>query len=299
MLRDGEVLIGGHNWHKYANETPQGQSKGLVPRNYATHPRGCHPNVKAVDFPTIPRGEWSERLRDKVARKGLLSDILLDRNVPCLDQNGRGYCWFHSGTGAVQAVRAIMGQPTVGLSAYSGACKIKNFRDEGGWGAQGADFLAQYGVCDETVWPQRATQRSLDNPANWENAKKYRLTCQLADMQSAQYDRNLTWDQYVTLWLLGFPTIDDHNWWGHSIFGCDLVEGAQVRHLCRNEDSGKIMDLAEFDLCWSMDDEATAGFGGRIRNSWGAEWGQQGFGVLAGSKAVPDGGVGVLGVLAT
>lgn len=299
MFSSGEVLIGGHNWHKHATSMPDGQSKGLIPRNYATHPRGFYSSIKAVDFPTIPRSEWSERIRDKIARKSQISDILKAKDIFCLDQNGRGYCWMHSGVGALMATRAIMNQPSVRLSAYSAACKIKNFRDQGGWGAQGVDFLVQYGVCDESVWPQQATQRSLDTPAAWENALQYRVTAQLADMQSPDYDRNLTFEQYMTLWLTNSPTIDDHNWWGHSIFGCDGVDGVSLRDQCRNEDSGKLMTLEEFEICWSMDNPVTAGFGGRIRNSWGAQWGENGFGVLAGSKAVPDGGVGLLIALAS
>lgn len=201
---------------------------------------------------------------------------------------------MHSGTAALMATRAIMNQPTIGLSAYSAACKIKNFRDEGGWGAQGVDFLVSTGVCDETVWPQRGTSRSLDTPAAWENAKQYMVTEQLADMQAGQYDRNMTFEQFVTCWLLGMPTVCDFNWWGHSVMGSDVVEGATTWGFARNEKSGKLLTLSEFDLCWAMDDKVTAGFGTRIRNSWADSWGDHGFGTLAGSKAVPDGGVGIL-----
>lgn len=641
MMRSGEILIGGHNWQQHAAAVPDGCAKGLVPRDYDTHPRGFYSSMQAVDFPTIPRAEWPERLRDLIARKALLSDVMLGRNVPCLDQNGRGYChtadtevltekgwvawpeynytdllatvspatgamefqapferhvyeydgemvhstnrrldfgvtpdhrmmvrkwdeakrtlsdeytfqrageigwyagfmnaprgwlgtelvevevpgdrrydgddfvallslivsdgfaasyehsgdlvsfasfrpecrdrvaalaarlgfreqpsrpgvwnrwgaralaqwifancyvggglkaqhkrvpdlvkvasrrqiehfltwngdqnhnraangehyysaskrmiddlqelclrvgrrgtithrgprtgvmpqgitstsreswelvvgrtdnlcidrkkhietdrykglvycaavpnstlitrrngsvlisgncWAHSTVGAVQAARAVMNEPTIGLSAYSVACVIKNFRDQGGWGAESADFIATKGVCDETVWPQRGASQSLNTPAAWENAKKYRLTAQLADMRVGQYDRNLTFDQYATCWLLGCPTVDDHNWWGHSIMGCDLVDGATQWRETRDDGSGKLLDLVEFDLAWGMGDPVTAGYGGRIRNSWGASWGSQGFGVLAGSKAVPDGGVGVMIVTAS
>lgn len=299
VLPGGELLIGEHNWSRYAAQTPNGQCKGLIPRDYTTHPRGFYSTIEAVDFPTIPRSEWSVRLSDMITRKARLSDIKRAARVPILDQNGRGYCWMHSGVACVQTARAVMNQPTIGLSAYSSACKIKNFRDQGGWGAQGMDFLVQYGVCDENTWPQQATQRTLDTPAAWENAKKYRVTAQLADMQTAQYNRNMAWEQYATLWLTGNPTVNDYNWWGHSVEGVDLVEGQSLFNLCRDEDSGKLLTLEEFELAWGMDDEVTAGFGCRIANSWGEGWSEGGYGVLAANKAVPDGGVGLLVVTAS
>jgi len=298
-LPGGEILIGDHNWQRYAATVPAGAAKGLIPRDFDTHPRGFHAGVDAVDFPTIPRSEWSSRLADQIARKGRLSDIKRAAGVPILDQNGRGYCWGHSATGAVQAARAVMNQPVIGLSAYSICCKIKNFRDEGGWGAAAAEFIAKYGVCDETVWPQRGTSRSLDNTANWQNAMKYRITAQLADMQDSQYDRNMAWEQYATCWLLCNPTVNDYNWWGHSVEGDDLVEGTQLYGSCRDEDSGKLLTLEEFDLAWGMNDPVTAGFGCRIANSWGTSWSDQGYGVLAANKAVPNGGVGLLIVTAS
>ena len=293
------LIIGQHNAHKFAPKIPDGQSKGLVPRDFNACPRGCYSSLHAVDFPTIPRAEWTDRIKDKIARSSQLSMMAKNAGMKVLDQNGRGYCWSHSVVSAVQIARVVMNEPLIGLSAYSVACKIKNFRDQGGWGAQAADFIAQNGVCDETVWPQRAVDRSLDNAANWANAKKYRITSQLADMQASQYDRNMTFEQYMTLWLLGNPTVNDYNWWGHSVCGADAVDGVSMRMECRNDDSGKLMTTEEFDECWSMDDPVTAGFGCNIANSWGESWGQGGFGVLAGNKAVPDGGVGIMVVTAS
>ncbi len=150
------------------------------------------------------------------------------------------------------------------------------------------------------MWPQRGTSRSLDNAAAWENAKRYRLTTQIADLAVGQYDRNLSFAQYATLWTLGCPTVNDYNWWSHSVMGSDLVDGASSWGLCRDDDSGKLMPLSMFELCWSMgEDDPMAGLGCRIRNSWGASYGQNGFGVIAGTKARPDGGLGVLVVSAS
>jgi hypothetical protein len=49
-----------------------------------------------------------------------------------------------------------------------------------------------------------------------------------------------------------------------------------------------------FDFVWGMDsDDAAAGWGCRIWNSWSDSWSAQGMGVLAAGKAVPDGSVAI------
>lgn len=294
-LRPNEVLIGEHNFaeHVFAVVDGENKAKGLVPRDYSRFPQGCYGAAPAwsVDMPLIPRSEWSERIKDMEATKSRLSDIRLSGNngqsIPSLDQNGRGYCWFHSGTSCVLLLRAVANMPYVSLSAYAGACIIKNYRDEGGWGAQGLDFLMTRGVPSDAFWPQRSVSRSNDTPACWENAKLHRVTEGFIDLQAAQYDRNLTWDQVMTCLLSRIPIIGDHNWWAHSIAHMDPVDGVSSRGMTRMG-SGKLATVQEFDQIWSMNDVG-AGYGVRIWNSWGDSWSDRGMGVLAGNKAIPDG----------
>jgi hypothetical protein len=300
-----EIVIGSNNFRKFVTDPVidgEQKKRGLIPRDYSTHPRGCYPSIEAVDIPLIPRAEWSDRIKDKVAARSQNSDVKKAKNVPIQDQNGKGYCWAHSTTGAVMTFRAIMNEPTVSLSAYSVACVIKHFADQGGWGAESADFVTQRGIVPEELWPLRSMSQGNDTPAAWEKAALYKIAAAWTDLQAAQYDRNMTFDQYATLWLSNCSTIDDHNWWGHSVEGCDLVEGASLRDEMRHEDSGKLLTLQEFDRVWCDDpaamDDAGNGYGGRIANSWGTTWSDGGFGILAGSKAVPDGGLGLRSVRA-
>jgi hypothetical protein len=303
MIQPGEVVIHSGNAHNYVQDPVvdgERKARGLIPRNFTTHPVGCYPSIlpfHAVDFPIIPESEWSERVRDKVATKSQLSDIRLIGNagqpIPSRDQNGKGYCWFHSGTSAQLLMRAVMGEPYADLSAYAGACKIKNFRDEGGWGAQGVDFQAEKGIPTSQFWPQKSMSKSNDNPQTWENALLHRVAEGWIDTQAQQYDRKLSRQQVATLLLSGCPVVVDYNWWGHSVCAADLVDGAQnfEAGLLRNE-NGKLLTVQEFDEQWEMDSDA-GGFGVRIWNSWGDSWSQQGMGVLAAGKAWPDGAVGL------
>jgi len=272
--------------------------RGLVPRDYNTHPVGYYHKgaMRSVDLTAIPQSEWASRL--KLLREGgaLLSDIRKrgknGQRIPSTDQNGRGYCWFHSGTSACLLVRARDNQPFVDLSAYAGACKIKGFRDEGGWGAQGVDFMVKYGIPSSQYWPQRAVDPRYDNAETWKNALLHRVDEGWIDLAAAQYDRKLAWEQVVTCLLTGHPVVCDYNWWGHSVCGMDLVDGAKAFESCRSTE-GKLVSLQEFEAVWDMSDNVTGGFGIRIWNSWGDSWSENGEGILVPSKAVPDGSVAI------
>jgi hypothetical protein len=293
-IRNGEEVI--HDltphWETH-NIEADGEVKGhgLIPRPWAQHPVGSYASSKAtkIDIPVIDQSEWSERVKDKIAAKSQLSDIRLRANngqpIPSRDQNGKGYCWAHSGTTAMLAVRAAANMPYADLSAYAVACIIKSYKDEGGWGAQGVDFQTERGIPTSEFWPQQSMNRSNDNSKTWENAKLHRWTEGWVDMEAAQYDRNLNFNQVVTCLLVNTPVVVDFNWWGHSVCALDAVptSGVSLRHPTTGKKAPLKMMLAAF--------EVTGGWGIRIWNSWGDSWSDRGMGVLTGNKAIPDGSV--------
>lgn len=238
---------------------PGGVRYGLIPRDYRLYP----PEMFAPpsELPLIPRSEWSDRIKEQEANKSRISDVILAQNIPSMDQGPNGYCWGHSTVGAVQALRALANQPYVPLSAYMVCAIIKNGRNEGGWCGLSAKFLRDVGVCSQALWPQGDRNVSRDTPAVRADAALHKVSEDWVDLTRSVYDQNLTFDQVATCLLSGVPCALDFNWWAHSVLGCDLVE----------VESGS--------------------FGVRIRNSWGDGWGDKGFGVLRGSKSVPDGAV--------
>jgi hypothetical protein len=283
---DHDVTVGG-----------QWKARGYVPRDYSVQPSP----MRKVDIKTIPRSEWPERIRDQKAGGYRLSDVR-DRmdngnRAKSYDQNGQGYCWFYSVTAAATLLRATQKLPYVRLSAHSGASKIKNFADQGGWCGLAMEFIQKNGVVPESHWPAKARDRSLDNAANWEEAKKYVVTEGWVDLDVAVYDRNLTVDQVATFMLTCVPGAFDFNHWGHSVCWLDLVEGATLRDTVR-DDCGKLLDLPTFDLVMGMNDERTAGFAFSLWNSWTDQWGEAGVGLLTGSKMIPDGAVALTTMLA-
>ena len=250
----------------YECEAPDGQSFGLVPRDFSRRPAGYYSTSSpfSVDMPLIPRDEWSQIIKDKEATKSSLSDIRNTANdgqpIPSLDQNGQGFCWAYSTTACVMLLRAAANQPYVRLSPHAVACKIFNFQDRGAWGALSMEWIAKNGVPSDEYWPQKSMSRQHDNDTTWRDALKHRITEGWLDINvSHPADAELAFEQVATCLLMNQPVVLDFNWWGHSVCGMDLVE----------TDPGQ--------------------FGIRILNSWSDNWGQNGTAVLKGRKAIPDG----------
>lgn len=297
-LRPGEMVINDDTPEYVTHDVVidgEPKRRGLVPRDYSTHPQGCYAAAPAwsVDMPLIPRDQWSALIREMVARQSLLSDIRLAGNngqiIPSLDQNGQGFCWAYSSTGAVMMLRARMNEPYVRLSAHAVGCKVKGFRDEGGWGAQSLDFIIANGVPSVAFWAEKSMSRSNDTAATWENARLHKVTEGWIDLAAAQYNRNLTFEQMMTCLLCRAPVVTDWNWWGHSTCTIDPVDGVSQWRVTRSG-SGKLMSLAEFERFWGVN-TLTGGFAVRTLNSWSDSWSDRGMGVIAGNRAVPDGAV--------
>ena len=215
-----------------------------------------------TDIPLIKESEWVPMIRDRKKYKTGLRDSMFKAGKvgTAKDQNGQGFCWFYSVTRTVEYIRAIQNLEYVPLSAHSGACKVKGFRDEGGWCGLGAQFARANGIVPESLWPAKSMSRSHDTPANWQEAAKYRITEDFVDLTSAVYDQNLTWPQVVSCLLQNIPCAVDFNWWGHSVCAVDV-------------------DERDGEVCLDID------------NSWSPRWGDNGTGLLRGSRKYPDGAV--------
>ena len=264
-----ELIIDDDNWRQFVDYRVDGQmmSKGLVERDYTKNPVGCYSSAPAwsPDAPTIPRSEWSDRIKEMERTKSRLSDLRMigngGRPIPSLDQNGQGYCWAYSTTAAMMMLRLKQGLPYVRLSAHAVGCKVKGFRDQGGWSAQSLDFITKHGVPSVEFWAEKSMSRSHDNERTWENAARHKPTEGWVELSAPIYDRDLTFDQVMTCLLSRIPVPSDFNWWGHAVVALDPVEVER------------------------------GSFGIRIWNSWRDSWGTLGMGVLRGSKAIPDNAV--------
>lgn len=258
------VVINDDNYREFLGHMVA-HPTGLIPRDFEKHPVGSYAFAKPFDLPLIPRSEWATRLAVQQATNGRLSDVrergMFGQRIPSRDQDGYGYCWAHSSTSACLLLRAVGNLPYADLSAFAVACIIKDYRNEGGWGAESLEWIAANGIPTSATWPQQGVSRSYDNQAMRAEAAQNKVTEWMdLDPNSDQYI-----DQLVTCLLLGIPVVVDYNWWSHSICAMDLVS------IDANASVGSLQIL--------------------IWNSWGDSWSQNGAGVLQGRKAVPDGAI--------
>jgi hypothetical protein len=215
----GQIVINDSNYQNYIQPwvgyDGTDRAKGLIPRDYQSHPVGyLGPVASPFDSSLlIPESEWDERIREQDAAESSLFHLRNRGNagsqIQSYDQNGQGYCWAYSTVAAVTLVRAKNHQPFAPLSAHAVGCKIKNFRDEGGWNSLSLQFVAEKGVPTWTFWPPKSMSRSYDTPETWANALQNRCT-EWWDLS----DR----DDEVRQQLVDF------NWWGHSVCAVKLVK---------------------------------------------------------------------------
>lgn len=271
-IRPGELVIDDSNWLEHVEARVDGNlmGRGYVPRDYTRNPVGSYAGVKPFDLPLIPRNEWSSRIKDRVESQSTLADLRTigdnGKHIKSLDQNGNGFCWAYSTAAAITACRIRDNQPYVRLSAHAVACKIKNFRDEGGWNPLSVEFAIKNGYPDVSAWPEKSMSRQYDTTATWLNAARHKITDGWMDLTPPVYDRNLTFDQVFTSVLLHIYCPVDYNWQGHSVCAVDPIEV---------DSSLPLSDINRWGL--------------RIWNSWTDNWSALGMGVYRGNKAVPDG----------
>jgi hypothetical protein len=261
---------------------PPGMSKGYEERDLSKFPVGSLEGaVGSTEFnkevPLIPWEEFPARIEEQEKKKTRLSDIRMTGDkgnpIPSLDQNGQGYCWTYSTAHGITLKRAAMGLPYIRLSGHSLACKLKNFRDEGGWCGLSTSKATQIGYVPASLWPEKSMNRKYDTAENWEVAKNFCITEGFLDMQQQVWDMSLTFQQIASCILSGIPCPVDFAWWSHSILGMDLVYVT---------DKFPVNDIR----CYGL----------RIWNSWRDAWGFMGTGVILGKKAVPMGATAIRNV---
>lgn len=230
----------------------EGVGKGHIPRDFSRAPFGGTPFAGPFDIPVIPRSEWPERIEEMERKKSRLTDLCDVMGVKVKNQQSTNYCWINAPVHCLEIIRAVQGQPYVELSPASVGAKIKNFRNEGGWGTEGLQYLVEHGCVPTDKWPANAIDRQYDTNAANVTRAKFQVD-EWYDLKPGNFD------QLMTCLFLRFPVAIGLNWWEHEVTAMDPVKL-----------------------------DGTNRFGVTIDNSWGESWGGRGRGVLTEEKSTPD-----------
>jgi len=230
-----------------ATVVSKGMGKGYIPRDFERSPFGVA--APMAEVPLLSRDLWTDEIEAMEQSESRLTDIIKLAGIEVKNQGQTNYCWINGVTFAVEVTRAVQGLPYVPLSPASVGCKIKNFRNLGGWGVEGLEYVIEHGIVPEEHWPPNAQQRKYDKAGSWEIAEDFKVL-EWMDVEGYNFDLIMT-----ILIELRLPVPVGFNWWGHLVCAVDPVV------LGRRQ------------------------FGYRIANSWGTGWGENGYGILTERKA--------------
>jgi hypothetical protein len=177
-----------------------------------------------------------------------LHDLSRD-NLPPHDQGNTNYCWAHGSVRTLELVRLYEGQPPLLLSAESVAVPLTHGVNRGGTPDEALARLVAKGACEQTLWPRNDRNEQHASPGWEKNAARHRLYTWL-DVRG--------FDMQLTLAILAIPLAIGLRWWGHLVCQVSPVQLGP--------------------------DEYGIGF----HNSWGPDWGDNGYAVLDEKHATAD-----------
>ncbi len=231
-------------------------------RGYIRGPPMAGMQAFSSQFPLIPRSQWKQLVAD--GKGTFIGDLLRANKIPCKDQDGTNYCWAYASVGCVEALRALQGQPYVDLSAESVAGPIKNWRNQGGWGYEALEQLTNVGACRSDFMDSPNSLSPRRWKTGWEaDRANHKIVAAWATLDDGGFDA------VFTAALLRLPVSIGLDWWSHQV----MVTAPVVF--------------------------SDGSYGVEIRNSWGSEYGDDGFAELTESRATPSGSFAAVSVLTT
>lgn len=256
------LIIDEDNWRDQIGEggrlTPDHPNSGGELRLFGCKPRVSKPGslkfAAAPTFDLFPRNELASRSKDLAAAGADLRSVSTAAGIQSKNQADTNYCHANSPALAIEIIRAVAGEAHVVLSPGSIGGPVTNYRNEGAVIEDDLRQIVEFGAATVDFVPPNQIIKSGWKPGAVENAALHKVThwWDLGEKDQTMFQR------CATLVLQGVPVCVGYNWWSHAVTLIAVVEISP----------GKL--------------------GFVFRNSWGASYGEDGYGILAEGKGTPD-----------
>ncbi len=210
---------------------PDGSTPGLVlPRARIDTDDPLYGDI-ASPFPQtllIPEVDWQGMIEEQDETESSLNHLIKRSGLPHKNQERTLYCWINAVVHTVEIVRVVQNQEMVILSPASAGAQIKRFRNVGGWGREGLEWIIEHGVCPVELWPANAINKKYLTEEAVEASKRYKVT-EWWELKP----RNLR--ELVSCLLHRIPVAVGYDWWRHEVTAVGVVwKNGRIALLCRN-----------------------------------------------------------------
>lgn len=251
-----DLIITDDNWQQFCD--PSDGRCGTVPRDFSRVPYGSIPSVPTGAVRIHPMESWPDLIADKERTRSTLKDIWLDTPIGVLDQESVSYCHAFSAVMLIMLQRAKEGLPYVQLSASSIGGPVTGWRNAGAYIHDDLERAVSHGACSTAFGPMLTTAQR-DFKAGWEADAAKNKVSEFTDVKP----RNFL--EHGSLLLDNHPVGVGLNYWGHAV-----------------------TDMVLRDVNPSKPATDWTRYGTEFLNSWKASWGNGGFGIRTGNKALAD-----------
>lgn len=258
-----KVIIDESNWREHIGENGVLEADH---HNAAGERRlfGCKPRMSKVgsapgttiigpDFKILTRADIIARAKDIIASGNTIRAQAKRGGLKTKNQSSTNYCHANSPAQCVQIRRMLQGEPYVELSAGSVGGPVTGYKNDGAVIEDDLAHIVKFGIASTEFVPANQIKRNGWKPGAEANALLHRCTHWL----DIGYKDERTALIIGTLLVTGNPVCSAHNWWAHAVTLTGVVP-----------DGNRL--FFEF---W---------------NSWGDEYGDEGFGLLDEGKGTPD-----------
>jgi hypothetical protein len=233
-----------------ALQDAQAFGTGYLDRDYNSDPLGHI--IPKFTGRVFDRKDWPELMDMQDKNQTSPLDWHLDC-VEIYDQVSLPYCWMYGTVAGVATQYAKTGIKTPRFSPTSTAALVKNYREEGGWATEACDGIQKHGIATLDVWPNVSMNKTLPSLSYVRENMHQHDIVEFSDLGVNNFDAAMS---VLLDPLHAAPVTGGFTWWGHLII---------------------LLKAVRYEGEWGV----------IFANSWGKDWGEMGYGVLLGDRAVP------------